>query len=102
MAYTKPSLALNDQGEHVTALHNSLLTLGYKLPEYELEKDLFAVGTRDILLRFQKKYKLRRTGRRGQTRLKFKPAKQDVGNSKVGYITCTMGTDPAMNNAWKT
>lgn len=63
MAELKQSLTLNDQGDEVAELHQRLGKLGYKIPAHEIEGKLFGVGTKDALLRFQQKQKLRVTGR---------------------------------------
>jgi peptidoglycan hydrolase-like protein with peptidoglycan-binding domain len=63
MSESMPSLTINDQGERVAELQKRLGALGYKIPVHEIEGKLFGVGTRDALLRFQRKQKLRLTGR---------------------------------------
>ena len=63
MPELKQSLTLNDQGDEVAELHQRLGKLGYKIPTHEIEGKLFGVGTKDALLSFQQKHKLRVTGR---------------------------------------
>lgn len=62
MPNTNLSLTINDRGEQVAELHKKLRKLGYTIPEHELDVQLFGIGTQDALRRFQKKYKLHRSG----------------------------------------
>ena len=62
MLNTSLSLTINDRGEQVAELHNTLRKIGYTIPEHELDVQLFGIGTQDALRRFQKKHKLRRSG----------------------------------------
>jgi peptidoglycan hydrolase-like protein with peptidoglycan-binding domain len=57
------SLAIDDRGERVSMLQDGLAKLGYKIPAHEVKAKLFGVGTRDALLAFQRKSRLRKTGR---------------------------------------
>jgi peptidoglycan hydrolase-like protein with peptidoglycan-binding domain len=57
------ALALHAQGVEVAALHERLNKLGYAVPSYETEKQVFGIGTQNALLKFQARYDLSRTGK---------------------------------------
>jgi hypothetical protein len=56
------SISLNARGTEVKNLHNSLSKLGYTVPKFELDSQVFGVGTQDALLQLQTKYKVPLTG----------------------------------------
>jgi len=55
-------LPLNDRGAEVQALHAQFAKLGYAIPRYEQQHQIFGVGTRDVLRKFQAQSDLLRTG----------------------------------------
>lgn len=55
-------LRINARGPEVKELHASLAKLGFKIPQHELDEQLFGAGTQAALLKFQRKGRLPATG----------------------------------------
>jgi len=56
-------LTFDDRGERVGKLQDSLITLGHVIPNVEVKAKLFGLGTGEALRAFQRKSKLRVTGK---------------------------------------
>jgi hypothetical protein len=59
---TTAPLGLNARGPDVKSLQASLGKLGYKIPQHEIDDQLFGSGTQGALLKLQRKRRLRATG----------------------------------------
>lgn len=55
-------LSLNAKGPEVKKLHDALVKAGFKIPKNETNTKIFGVGTKNALLKLQKKYKLGLSG----------------------------------------